>query len=94
MARSKQYAERVNILKNVRVGGKWRLAAVLEKNGKIIRDQVRISGRDEHHPEGGYFLEWYQEGKRRRQAVGEFAEVIEAAAAKSIEVSATEGRNH
>jgi hypothetical protein len=30
MARSKQYAERVNILKKVRVGGVWKLSAVLQ----------------------------------------------------------------
>ena len=36
MARSKQYAERVNILKKVRVGGVWKLSAVLERNGKIV----------------------------------------------------------
>ena len=60
MARSKQYAERVNILKKVRVGGVWKLSAILERNGKIVRDHVLISGDDEHHPEGGYYLEWYQ----------------------------------
>jgi len=88
MARSKQYAERVNILKKVRVGGVWKLSAVLERNGKIVRDHVLISGDDEHHPEGGYYLEWYQEGKRRRQAVRDFSEVVEAARRKSIEVNA------
>jgi len=80
MARSKQYAERVNILKKVRVGGVWKLSAVLERNGKIVRDHVLISGSDEHHPEGGYYLEWYQEGKRKRQAVRNFADVISRAA--------------
>ncbi|MFZ0311053.1 MAG: hypothetical protein WAL89_22970, partial [Candidatus Sulfotelmatobacter sp.] len=88
MARSKQYAERVNILKKVRVGGVWKLSAVLERNGKIVRDHVLISGDDEHHPEGGYYLEWYQEGKRRRQAVGDFSEILEAARRKSIEMNA------
>ena len=88
MARTKGYAERVNVLKKVRVNGSWKLASVLERNGKIIRDHVLISGNDEHHPEGGYYLEWYQEGKRRRKAVGDFSEVIEAARRKSIEVNA------
>ncbi len=88
MARSKQYAERVNILKKVRVGGVWKLSAVLEQNGKIVRDHVLISGSDEHHPEGGYYLEWYQDGKRKRQAVRNFTDVIEAARHKSIEVNA------
>jgi integrase/recombinase XerD len=88
MARTKRYAERVNILKKVRVGGSWKLASVLERNGKIVRDHVLIAGLDEHHPEGGYYLEWYQEGRRRRQAVGAFSEVVEAARRKSIEVNA------
>jgi hypothetical protein len=45
-------------------------------------------GGDEHHPEGAYYLEWYQDGKRRRQAVSDFAEVLEAARGKSIEGNA------
>jgi len=73
MARTKRYAERVNILKKVRVGGSWRLASVLERNGKMVRDHVLIAGLDEHHPEGGYYLEWYQEGMRSSSAVPENA---------------------
>lgn len=46
MARTSRYAERVNILKKVRVGGPWKLASVLERNGKIVRDHVLISGHD------------------------------------------------
>jgi len=88
MARTKRYAERVNIVKNVRVNGAWKLASVLERNGKVVRDHVLISGHDEHHPEGAYYLEWYQDGKRRRQAVGDFSEVVEAARRKSIEINA------
>ena len=85
MARSKQYAQRVNILKKVRVGQACKLTSVVERNGKIVRDHVLISGCDEHHPEGGYYLEWYQNGKRKRQAVRDFADAIEAAGHKSIE---------
>jgi len=88
MGRAKQYAERVNILKKIRVGRVWKLAAVVERNGKIVRDHVWITGRDEYHPEGGYYLEWYQSGKRRRQAVGDFARVTEVARRKSIELNA------
>ena len=88
MARTKRYAERVNIVKKIRVNGAWKLASVLERNGKIVRDHVLISGHDEHHPEGAYYLEWYQEGRRRRRAVGELSEVVEAARRKSIELNA------
>ena len=34
MARAKQYAERVNIVKKVRVAGKWKLAAVVEQTAR------------------------------------------------------------
>ena len=88
MARTKRYAERVNIVKKIRVNGAWKLASVLERNGKIVRDHVLISGHDEHHPEGAYYLEWYQEGRRRRRAVGDLSEVVEAARRKSIELNA------
>ena len=47
-----------------------------------------VEGKDEHHPEGRYYLEWYERGKRRRQALAKVADVIEAARRKSIEVEA------
>jgi hypothetical protein len=48
MAGTKQYAERVN--KRIKVNGKWSFAPVVQRNGRIIRDHVLISGRDGHHP--------------------------------------------
>jgi integrase/recombinase XerD len=84
-----QYANRVKILKYVKVGNAWRFANVAERNGRIVRDHVLISGRDEHHPEGTYYLEWYEvNNRRRRQSVRNFAELIEQARRKSIEVEA------
>ncbi|HEY5029970.1 MAG TPA: hypothetical protein VIK39_16295, partial [Candidatus Angelobacter sp.] len=72
----KQYANRVKILKYIKVAGSWRFANVVERNGKIVRDHVRISGRDEHHPEGAYYLEWYEiDNRRRRKAVPNFADL-------------------
>jgi integrase len=88
MAKAKLYAERVNVIKMVKVNGKWPFAPVVERNGKIIRDHVWVAGHDEHHPEGRYYLEWYQEGKRRRQPVASFDQVLSAARAKSIELNA------
>ena len=52
MVEAKQYGERVNIVKYIRVEKKWRFAAVVEKQGRVIRDQVWIARRKEHHPEG------------------------------------------
>ena len=88
MSRNRQYAERVNVLKQVKVNDAWRLAPVVEKNGKIVRDQVKIAGTIERHPEGKYFIEWYQDGRRRRQSVESFDEVTDAARRKSIELNA------
>jgi len=88
MGRTRQYAGRVNVIKQIKLGDRWPFAPVVEKNGKLVRDHVLVSGRDEHHPEWRYYLEWYEAGKRRRQAVSNFREVIEAARRKSIEVNA------
>ena len=85
MVEAKQYGERVNIVKYIRVEKKWRFAAVVEKRGRVIRDQVWIARRKEHHPEGRYFLEWYQAGKRRRHSVGGFENVIDGARRKAID---------
>ena len=46
---------------------------VLSANGRIKPDVVLVNGREERHPEGAYYLEWY-EGKRRiRLSVGKDA---------------------
>ena len=88
MARSRQYADRVNVIKMVKVDGKWPFAKVVERNGRIVRDHVWVAGQDEHHPEGRYYLEWYELGRRRRKPVESFDLVLPAARAKSIEISA------
>jgi integrase/recombinase XerD len=89
MPRKHKYANRVKILKYVKAGEKWRFANVVEKSGKLVRDHVLISGRDEHHAEGTYYIEWYEIGnRRRRKAVRDFAAVVEEARRKAIEVEA------
>jgi len=89
MARSRSYAERVNVLKKVLVNENWKFVPVLERSGKIVRDHVVISGQDEHHPEGNYYIEWYEGAKsRRKESVGIFENVLEAARRKSIELHA------
>jgi integrase/recombinase XerD len=85
----RQYAQRVKILKYVKSGEAWRFANVVERNGKVVRDHVLISGVDERHPEGTYYIEWYEIGnRRRRKAVQDFAEVVEAARRKAVEMEA------
>ncbi len=88
MARSRNYAERVNVLKKVQLNGSWKFVPVLERKGKIIRDHVLVAGRDEHHPEGSYYIEWYENSQRRKRCVGDFDEVLQAARQKSIELKA------
>jgi integrase/recombinase XerD len=88
MARVKQYGNRVNVLKYIKVGTCWRFAAVVENRGKVVRDHVLLAGQDEHHPEGTYYIEWYENGKRHRKAVADLAHVAEAARVKAIEVEA------
>src|SRR5436189_242699 len=63
---------RVNILKQLKVGDRWKLVS-------IPRD---AHGRCEWKalPEGRYFIEWWERGKRRRQAAGATtADALEAA---------------
>ena len=35
MARAKQYADRANIIKRIKLGSKWPFASVVEHNGRI-----------------------------------------------------------
>ena len=78
---------RVNILKKVKVGKTWNLyPAVVEPNGKL-RDKVRVHGKVEVHPEGFYYIEWWQDGRKREQ-VKERAEVVDRARRKAIELQA------
>lgn len=83
MSRTPTYAERVNVLKKVQINGQWKFVPVLDRKGKIVRDHVLVAGRDEHHPEGSYYIEWYEEGSRRKQCVGDFENVLAAARDKS-----------
>ena len=78
---------RVNILKKVKVGKTWNLfPAVVESNGKL-RDKVRVRGKVEIHPEGFYYIEWWQDGRKREQ-VKERSEVVDRARRKAIELHA------
>jgi integrase len=62
---------RVKLLKQVKVANSWKLAtALFDSKGRVRRDRVRVNGKDEAHPEGSYFIEWWDRGKRQRQAAG------------------------
>ena len=78
---------RVNILKKVKIGTNWNLyPAVMEPNGKL-RDKVRVHGKVEFHPAGYYYIEWWQDGRKREQ-IKDRAEVVDRARRKAIELEA------
>jgi integrase/recombinase XerD len=78
---------RVNILKKVKINNIWNLfPAVVEPNGKL-RDKVKVRGKVEIHPEGHYYIEWWQNGRKREQ-VKERTEVLDRARRKAIELDA------
>ena len=54
-----EYADRVNLIKKIKIGKDWRFAPVVpEANGRL-KDKVRINGQVEVHIEGSYFIEWW-----------------------------------
>ncbi len=62
---------RVHITKRVvTTQGKRYCPAVYSANNRIKPHVVRVDGRDEHHPEGSYNIEWRENGKRIRKSVG------------------------
>jgi len=73
----------VNVLKQVKVAGRWRLRSIPRKS---------TGGYDwSALPDGRYYIEWHDKGKRRRQAAGStVAQVQEAQRRKRHEL---EGRN-
>lgn len=77
---------RVNLLKKVKCSGRWQFfPAVSEPNGRL-KDKVRIGDRVEVHPEGVYFIEWREAGRRFRKAIPNRANVVVAARLKSLEL--------
>jgi integrase/recombinase XerD len=78
---------RVNILKKVKIGKTWNLyPAVVGPNGKL-RDRVLVRGKVEVHPEGYYYIEWWQDGRKREQ-IEDRVEVLDRARRKAIELQA------
>ncbi len=46
---------------------------VLAANGRVRPDLVIVNGKEERHPEGAYYLEWWAGSKRIRLSVGKDA---------------------
>ncbi len=63
---------RVNILKKIKTDGQWKLVSI--PKDRHARSNWKAL------PEGLYFIEWYENGKRKRQAAGATtAQALEAA---------------
>jgi integrase/recombinase XerD len=61
----------VNLTKRIKVAGLDRYApVVVSVNGRIKPNAVMVDGREEKHTAGSYYLDWTEDGKRKRQQVG------------------------
>jgi integrase len=64
-----------NLTKRVQLPQGWRYCpVVLSANGRVKPDVVLVNGKQEQHPEGAYYLEWREGGKRVRLSVGKDAQ--------------------
>lgn len=71
------YTDRVNIVKYVKIAGKWTFAPVAKRpNGTIYWDHVLVNKQPEHHPEGKYYIEWRDPGRIRKPVGTIPAEVL------------------
>ncbi len=65
---------KVNVVKRVQtLRGDRYCAVVVSDRGCIQPDWVIFNGNQEKHPEGCYYLEWQESGRRRRHSVGKDA---------------------
>ena len=86
MTTSTAYGPRVNILKKIKVGESWRFAPLKQDaQNRISWNVVFINGLDEIHKEGSFYIEWYENGRRKRESVGKRPhEVLERARRKRL----------
>src|SRR5215469_13131543 len=84
---------KVNLTKRVKTQDGLRYCPIVESgNGRPKPDYVAVDGRQERHVEGAYYLEWRENGKRRRLSVGKNAgEAMAQRLRKEAELNA---RNH
>ena len=86
----------VNLTKKVVVDGrKLYCPVVIQRNGRVRADYVIVgtkdkSQREEHHPEGAYYLDWNENGKRIRKSVGKDPAI--AAAKRRLQESILDGK--
>ncbi len=62
---------KVNLKKRVKTAkGLQYCDVVLSRNGRVKPHKVLVNGKEEHHPEGAYYIEWCEASKRVRLSVG------------------------
>lgn len=68
-------SKEVNLTKRIQTSKGLRYCpVVLSPNGRVKPDQVMVNGQQERHPEGAYYLEWRENGRRVRLSVGKDAQ--------------------
>jgi len=83
----------VNLTKRVQTAHGMRyLPVAISANGRVRPDVVLVHGREERHPEGAYYLEWRENGKRVRLSVGKDA--TDASAKRQRKVSELDALNN
>jgi len=65
----------VNLTKRIRLadGSTRYCPVVIASNGRVKPDYVLVDDKPVHHPEGNYYLDWYEGTKRIRRSVGKDA---------------------
>jgi integrase/recombinase XerD len=67
-------SKEVNLTKRVQTAKGMRYCpVVLASNGRVKPNLVILNGKPERHPEGAYYLEWREHGRRVRLSVGKDA---------------------
>lgn len=83
----------VNLTKRVKTAEGLRYCPVVEAtNGRVKPDVVIVNGKEERHPEGGYYLDWTEGTKRVRVSVGRDAQ--DAAAACKRKTAELNAKGH
>ena len=80
----------VNLTKRIRTANGLRFCpVVISANGRVKPDYVTVGDKEERHPEGAYYLEWYEGKKRIRQSVGKDASTAAARRHKQEQILAS-----
>jgi len=80
----------VNLTKRVQTAEGPRFCpVVLSTNGRVKPNAVTVNGKEQRHPEGAYYIEWYEGARRRRLSVGrDPADALSRRLAKEAELNA------